>query len=561
MTGMNRKGKLALVVVAGVFSLAGATSAWAGPPAEAPQIPAQFPGAGIEASPTKITTGGVVTIQGAGHPFVCAIDPLTAVVVLWDDTTEIARVTQLESGGFTVRVNVPKRASAGRHRISSWCAVVVTEDALKLQLELADTSVAVVPAGAQPAAPPSRPTRVLGSNVAGPGSADFGGGTGTGPTDDALRTEAASTQPQEQSTPERVVEKLRSVFPHSLPSFGEALHTVRQLGVSAGFSLLLLLLLGFPSELFNNTLEEHHERIFGRFAAVRTRFRRARSTWRRPGSSAMRLPAGVGFIGFAIAGGLIYSLLDPELGWNQASFALILGLITALGVGTLAFELPVLIYERRRGSSGRIRALPQAMLAGGGLVLASRLLSFQPGYAYGIVAGFEAEDEKLSREQQGRAVALGAITTLTVAVGAWFAWSAIDTNVEDGARFGLLVLDAALSALVVSGIQGVTFTLLPLSFMDGDAVMAWSRTAWAVLQGLAGFALFYIVLRPASGFIDYDSATPAVAMFVTFAAFALFSVGFWAYWRRQKAKAGRWQRELEDTSESGVREDALAGRR
>lgn len=558
---MSRRIRLviAFLLASGVIALGSATAVAAAPTVDAPAIPAQFPGAGLTISPGKVSTGDIVNVRGAGHPFVCAVDPVTAVVVLWDDTTEIARVSALDAGAFSARAKIPMRAKEGRHRISSWCAVVVTEDVVKLQLELADASVDVVPASGGQLAPPARPTRVLGAS--GPARSGFGGVGGDQPTEGVLRTQGAAPAPrEEQSAPELVVEKLRSVFPHSLPSFGEALHTVRQIGVSAGFSLLLLLLIGFPSELFNNTLEEHHQRIFARFAAVRTRFRRAKSTWRRPGSTAMRLPAGVGFIGFAIAGGLIYSLLDPELGWNQASFALILGLITALAFATLAFELPVLLYERRGGSRGRIRALPQAMLAGGGLVLASRLLSFQPGYAYGIVAGFEAEDERLTREQQGRAVALGAITTLTVAVGAWFGWSAIDTNVEDGARFGVLVLDAALSALVVAGIQGVTFTLLPLSFMDGDAVMAWSRTAWAVLQGLAGFALFYIVLRPASGFVDYDSATPAVAMFVTFAVFALFSIGFWAYWRRQKAKASRWQRELEDTSDFS-REEALVGKR
>ncbi|HYZ91885.1 MAG TPA: FGLLP motif-containing membrane protein [Actinomycetota bacterium] len=555
---MKRRWLPALVLFGALFSFAGIASA--GPPSEAPQIPAQFPGAGIEASPRKIATGGVLTIEGAGHPFVCAIDPLTAVVVLWDDTTEIARITALDAGGFTVRVQVPKRASAGPHRISSWCGVAVTEDVLKLQLELADTSVTVVPAAASGERPSSnRPTRVLPTSGVRPNTAGFGGDTFDAPASEGV-LQTPNTQPAEQSTPARVVERLRSVFPHSLPSFGEALHSVKQLGITAGFSLLLLILLGFPSELFNNTLEEHHERIFGRLAGLRTRYRRARSTWRRPGREPLRLPAGVGFIGFAIAGGLIYSLLDPELGWNQASFALILGLITALGIGTLAFELPVLLYERRAGSHGRIRALPQAMLAGGGLVLASRLLSFQPGYAYGIVAGYEADDEGLTDEQQGKAVALGAISALTVAVGAWFAFSAIDSKVEDGARFGLLVADAALSALVVSGIQGVAFTLLPVSFMDGATVMKWSRTAWAALQGLAGFALFYIVLRPAGGFVDYSSSTPAVAIFVTFAAFALFSIGFWSYWRRQKARAARWERAFADTGEI-EREDVLVGSR
>jgi hypothetical protein len=200
------------------------------------------------------------------------------------------------------------------------------------------------------------------------------------------------------------------------------------------------------------------------------------------------------------------------------------------------------------------------MVAGGGLVLASRLLSFQPGYAYGIVAGYESEGEGLQREQQGRAVALGALVTLVVSVGAWLVWGAIDKSAEGGAAFGVLVLDAALAAIVVSGIQGVTFTLLPLSFMDGDAVIAWSRAAWAVLQGLSAFALFYVVLRPQGGFVDFDSSTPAFAILVTFAGFAIFSILFWSYFRAQKAKAER-RRRSDEESEAPIREPALAGRR
>ncbi len=536
---MNRRttSVIALLFLAGVFVLGSATAVFAAPSGEPPSIPAQFPGAAISVSPTKVFTGELVTVKGAGHPFVCAVDPVTAVVVLWDDTTEIARVSTLDAGAFSVRAKIPTRAKEGSHRISSWCAVIVTEDAVKLQLELADASVAVLPTAGDDSRP-TLPTKVAGTSFPGPGARTFGGATDDTPSDVVLRTQPSDTVETAAETA-RSSGGIRSLFPSSLPSFGEALHSLRQVGVAAGFSLLLLLLIGFPSELFNNTLEEHHQRIFGRFAALRTRFRRAQSTWRRPGSTAPRLPSGVGFIAFAVAGGAIYSLLDPGLGWNQESFALFLGLMTALAVGTLAFELPVLIYQRRAGSRGRIRALPQSMVAGGGLVLASRLLSFQPGYAYGIIAGYEAEDDGLPPEQQGRAIALGALSALTVAVGAWFAWGAIDTSAEDSARFALLVLDAALAAIVVSGIQGVTFTLLPLSFMDGDAVMAWSRPVWAVLQGLAGFALFYIVLRPQSGFVDFDSSTPVFAMLVAFTGFSLFSILFWAYWRRQKAKESR----------------------
>jgi hypothetical protein len=62
-------------------------------------------------------------------------------------------------------------------------------------------------------------------------------------------------------------------------------------------------------------------------------------------------------------------------------------------------------------------------------------------------------------------------------------------------------------------------------------VRNWSRTAWVVLFVLTQLAFVHILLRPGSGYVANTSRSPATVVVALFFAFALFSVGFWAYFR------------------------------
>src|SRR6202011_2292005 len=73
-------------------------------------------------------------------------------------------------------------------------------------------------------------------------------------------------------------------------------------------------------------------------------------------------PQWIAFTVFMVVGGLFASLLDPTLGWNVGSLALVLGLVASRAVITVVFALPEMIVMRRRYQlRGRFEVLPGAL--------------------------------------------------------------------------------------------------------------------------------------------------------------------------------------------------------
>ena len=117
---------------------------------------------------------------------------------------------------------------------------------------------------------------------------------------------------------------------------------------------------------------------------------------------------------------------------------------------------------------------------------------------------------------------------LGVAVVCWFLWiPVVDAASEPHAGFVPLFLDTALATTWVVGIQTLVFGLMPLRFLDGAKVMAWSRVGWAAIYALGMFAFVHSMVRPGAE-VDGNTFRTAVALFV---AFTVIAVVFWGYFR------------------------------
>ena len=79
-----------------------------------------------------------------------------------------------------------------------------------------------------------------------------------------------------------------------------------------------------------------------------------------------------------------------------------------------------------------LRVFPASLAAAVACVAISRLVKFEPGYLYGILAGVAFRKE-LAKVDEGRALAVAKITTLVLSLGAWIAWLPIS---EKAARPG-----------------------------------------------------------------------------------------------------------------------------
>jgi len=153
-----------------------------------------------------------------------------------------------------------------------------------------------------------------------------------------------------------------------------------------------------------------------------------------------------------------------------------------------------------------------------------------------VIAGI-AFGGTLARDEAGHNVAFGTLVSLIVAVVAWFAWVPVHgAAAQPGAGFLSVVGADLLASLFIGGLVGSVIGLLPLSFLPGGTLLAWSRAAWAGIFGLAVFGLLEVELRPQST-AAHPGKAPIVTAIVLFVLFGGASVGLRVYFNARKRRA------------------------
>lgn len=304
--------------------------------------------------------------------------------------------------------------------------------------------------------------------------------------------------------------------------------------VNAAITLGIILFITFPSQLFNRTFEENYDEI----RAIATRRLRWLQRLRREASeSSTTMRSALIFAVVVLVGAVLGGLNDPKFGVNGRSAATYLAVILAILIGVTVSALVNYTYRRARrlDIKWQFHALPAGLAVAATCVLVSRLSAFQPGYLYGVIAGV-AFAGTLAKNEAGHSVALGSIASLVIAVLAWFAWVPVHgaaTNPDAG--FFTLVAADVLASLFIGGLVGSVIGLLPLRFLPGGTLVAWSRAAWAVTFGIAVFGLLEVELRPQSTAAHPGSA-PIVTAIVLFILFGGLSIGLRGYFTIRKRR-------------------------
>jgi len=70
-----------------------------------------------------------------------------------------------------------------------------------------------------------------------------------------------------------------------------------------------------------------------------------------------------------------------------------------------------------------------------------------------------------------------------------------------------------------------------MRFMDGEAVMAWSRAGWAAMYGLGMFVFVQTIMHPQSTRYGGDPNANLKSMLLLFIFFTLVAMSFWLYFR------------------------------
>ena len=320
----------------------------------------------------------------------------------------------------------------------------------------------------------------------------------------------------------------------------------------------------FPAALFNSTLEQNYAEVSGWWRRLTGRVGRGvnrSAAWAggqvrnaRRGSAAPPTPDSSGaaaggaaapqgvpeeeqrafwqtragmatFIGLSA---LLYCLLDPTFGISVDSLGTFLGLALGLLLTLATYAIPLFILSRGTdfGMTGRV--LPGTLLIAVICVVVSRVANFQPGYLYGLIIGFGFTRE-LSKVEEGRLAGIATATGLAAAIVAWLLLPVVRAG--SGVGIAGIILETALVTVVVAGLEGALFGMMPLRFLPGERVRAWNSRFWMGLVGVAAFAFFHILLNPSSGYLAETERTSMATVIGLLVVFGIGSVLFWGYFR------------------------------
>jgi hypothetical protein len=306
----------------------------------------------------------------------------------------------------------------------------------------------------------------------------------------------------------------------SLPTPDQVDFSVSAVLASAVAAGGVVLLIAFPGELFNTTLEGHYDEVR---AWLRLRPKRTRT---------VRHDQTGPFLVYLAIAGLLYSLINPAFRFDRSSLAAATGLTLSVGIVTLAFDLPALLYVHRRdGEWGRLEIHPGTLLVAAGCVLLSRVTHFVPGYFYGLVAGLSFSRPILGK-MKGRLEALSAAFVLGLSIASWLAMLPVSAIADrPGASIFVLILEATLGGIFWCGLDTLVIGLMPLRFLRGADVRKWSHLSWWLLFALTQLAFVHILLRPSTGYVADTKRAPTTIVIGLFFLFGVVSVIFWAYFR------------------------------
>ena len=318
----------------------------------------------------------------------------------------------------------------------------------------------------------------------------------------------------------------RSGLITAIPQPRDISRTPRQLALAALAALAMIPLLAFPFQLFNSTLEENYDEVRGWFHLQPRTYERLHA--RRQAVELTVLLA---------AAGILYGALSPDFGLNRTTAIICVALSAAVLTTGAGFSLPTLVLVRERLNEwGRLRVLPGTILIAAFTVGISRLLHFQPGYVYGLIAAFVYR-RNLEERTEGRVTALSCVIILGLTMAAWFLRTPVTAEAsKPHPAVIMIILEAFLGGVFLMGLESLLVDLLPMRFLDGSRVIKWSRAAWVTLFAVGMFALIDILLVPSSGYVAHTKGYSFLIVMILYVAFGIASVSFWAYFRFRKPR-------------------------
>jgi hypothetical protein len=332
-----------------------------------------------------------------------------------------------------------------------------------------------------------------------------------------------------------------------LRTIQDAAPTGVQWAVIGTGSLMLMLVVGWPSTLLNSVVGSRYQSMV---RWVTSRFRRKKADAVPPPEGTIKrsgLPGWLMWPGFALAA-ILGAFVDPDFGINPMS----LRLVVTLFLSFLLFNLTAWTIVRRVAVRLQPESDPYLRFRWGSLllvivaVLVARLLGLEPGVIFGLVAGI-AYATTLQAAKSAVVTIVGSAFGLGLALVAWVAYSLLAPAQID--NFAYVFLVEFLAGVTVKGVSTLPLSLLPLGNLEGAKLFGWKRLVWGVsyVVGLAAFMLVLATIPKAWGEI------PDFLRWIwIFGAYAVVAVVIWAVNARMLKK-----RPLPPEKQQGDQPDAI----
>jgi hypothetical protein len=355
---------------------------------------------------------------------------------------------------------------------------------------------------------------------------------------------------------------------------GEIFHSLSDDAINIGITIVVILFIAFPANIFNQTLSENYAEIQVMKKKAWKKVRRtlglseektddapttpatdvatadvsaavvadasvSASTDATPGTSADATMPGLAsrkwFIGTLAIGAIFGGLLDPSFGLNGHSVETFISTMLAFSIGATLSWFIAKTFRRmhKYPTDTYLKALPIGLAVAFGSMLVSRITHFEPGYLYGIVVSI-AFVASMKDRHSAHLIVISTLSTLSVALIAWMFWIPINhLALEGGGNFIETILDDVLGSIFIGGLIGSVIGLLPLTGLPGGNLVKWRRDVWAGVFFVALFLLISVELRPSSG-PTHPGGAPIFTAIVLFLAFGGLSFGARSYFAHHK---------------------------
>ncbi|MEX2159455.1 MAG: FGLLP motif-containing membrane protein, partial [Dehalococcoidia bacterium] len=314
-------------------------------------------------------------------------------------------------------------------------------------------------------------------------------------------------------------------------------------GTNILLAVVLLLVLLWSSSLLNDVMNENSGELHSFFGRVAAPFQRSFGLI---GSIGAGLPAGLGALVspalVLIASALIYTVANPDVGLNEGTFVLFGAFFIGIAVTTYVYEGgEALVMHRAFNVPAGVRVVPFAIGVAAFFVLISRVVDFPAPVMYGFIAAATVfGSAELDHRQAGIAITVPAVILLALSLGSWSLVGPLRDAARDSDSWVAHVPSETAAALFVGGIEGLLFTMIPLSFSDGAKIYRWHRAVWLPLFAIPAFLFAWVVLNPQAAALDALLQGRVLFIVCIVAAYGASAVLTWVYFHyRERASTFR----------------------